>query len=246
MEYGYFDDENQRIRHHQSQDAGQVDQLCRHPGLWRLCGSHRRGADLQGRPGPEPHHQSTSPSCPVREFKGDDPLSADSSRSDGYQVFSPFFVPTLDAYDRYECHVGLGYTRIVSEFYGIRTEVTIFVPLGDSVLMRDIRITNISDGPAGDRRHPRGRVHPFRRAQAVHQRRLGAADHAEPGVTEDSGGLQGPGPVCLYAQGFGRQLFHLQPAGLLLRDGPRPVPGRQRVRHLGQPAQPARGRVGQP
>src|SRR5512139_25806 len=38
------------------------------------------------------------------------------------RVFSPFFVPTLDQYDRYECHVGLVYTRIVSEFYGVRTD----------------------------------------------------------------------------------------------------------------------------
>jgi cellobiose phosphorylase len=69
----------------------------------------------------------------------------------GYRVFSPFFVPTLDQYDRYECHVGLGYTRIVSEFYGLRTEVTIFVPIGASAdaqrEIRDIKITNISKKP---------------------------------------------------------------------------------------------------
>jgi cellobiose phosphorylase len=63
------------------------------------------------------------------------------------RVFSPFFVPTLDQYDRYECHVGLGYTRIVSEFYGIRSEVTIFVPIGEQREIRDIRITNISANP---------------------------------------------------------------------------------------------------
>jgi cellobiose phosphorylase len=62
-------------------------------------------------------------------------------------VFSPFFVPTLDQYDRYECHVGLGYTRIVSEFYGIRSEVTIFIPIGEQREIRDIRITNISANP---------------------------------------------------------------------------------------------------
>src|SRR5512143_239009 len=39
---------------------------------------------------------------------------------ESYKVFSPFFVPTLDSYDKYECRVGLNYTRIVSEFYGIR------------------------------------------------------------------------------------------------------------------------------
>jgi cellobiose phosphorylase len=64
-----------------------------------------------------------------------------------YKVFSPFFVPTLDSYDNYECRVGLGYTRITSEIYGIRTEVTIFVPTGASVEVRDIKLTNISDQP---------------------------------------------------------------------------------------------------
>jgi len=63
----------------------------------------------------------------------------------GYKVFSPFFVPTLDNYDKYECRVGLNYTRILSEFYGIRTEVTIFVPTNAFVEVRDIRITNLTE-----------------------------------------------------------------------------------------------------
>src|SRR6266496_6019197 len=65
----------------------------------------------------------------------------------GYKIFSPFFVPTLDKYDKYECRVGLGYTRILSEFYGIRIEVTIFIPTNAAVEVRDIKITNISNKP---------------------------------------------------------------------------------------------------
>jgi cellobiose phosphorylase len=65
----------------------------------------------------------------------------------GYKIFSPFFVPTLDNYDTYECHVGLGYTRILSEIYGLRTEVTIFISNHASVEVRDIKITNISEEP---------------------------------------------------------------------------------------------------
>ena len=96
---------------------------------------------------------------PSSDFKGETlylrVLHAERSRSDSggaveageYQVFSPFFVPTLNAYDKYECRVGLGYTRIVSEMYGIRTDVTIFVPTGAAVEVRDIKITNISDSP---------------------------------------------------------------------------------------------------
>jgi cellobiose phosphorylase len=86
------------------------------------------------------------PQLPSSEFKGTT-LYLRFKQGDGYRVFSPCFVPTLNPYDLYECHVGLGYTRIVSEFYGIRTEVAIFVPLGGGQEVRDIRITNLSDQP---------------------------------------------------------------------------------------------------
>lgn len=80
---------------------------------------------------------------PSSEFKGETLYVRIKDKS-GYKVFSPFFVPTLDKYDKYECHVGLGYQRIVSEMYGVRTDVTIFIPLDAQVEIRDIRITNIS------------------------------------------------------------------------------------------------------
>lgn len=65
---------------------------------------------------------------PTSDFKGET-LYVRIKRISEYKVFSPYFVPTLDPYDLYECHVGLGYTRIVSEFYSIRTEATTFAPL---------------------------------------------------------------------------------------------------------------------
>jgi cellobiose phosphorylase len=86
------------------------------------------------------------PQLPASDFKGET-LYLRIRQEHGYKVFSPFFVPTLDVYDRYACYVGLGYTRIVSEFYGLRTEVTIFVPRGDCREVRDIQITNVSDRP---------------------------------------------------------------------------------------------------
>ena len=49
------------------------------------------------------------------------------------RLFSPFFVPVLGEYDLYECHVGLGYTRIVMQQVGIRSEVTFFVPVGEKL-----------------------------------------------------------------------------------------------------------------
>ena len=83
---------------------------------------------------------------PASDFKGET-LYLRIKQPSGYRVFSPYFVPTLDPYDLYECRVGLGYTRIVSEFYGTRAEITIFVPLGESRVLRDIKITNTSALP---------------------------------------------------------------------------------------------------
>ncbi|VGO14514.1 Cellobiose phosphorylase [Pontiella desulfatans] len=82
------------------------------------------------------------PQLPSSQFKGEG-MYLRIKEGDGYKIFSPFFVPTLDAYDKYECHVGLGYQRIVSEFHGIRTEVAIFVPPGEHVVVRDINVTNL-------------------------------------------------------------------------------------------------------
>jgi cellobiose phosphorylase len=91
---------------------------------------------------------------PSADFKGEtlylrlpSPAGRRAGDEGKYLVFSPFFVPTLDTCDKYECHVGLGYTRIISEMYGIRTDVTIFVPTGAAVEVRDIKVTNLSNQP---------------------------------------------------------------------------------------------------
>ena len=57
-------------------------------------------------------------------------------------VFSPFFVPTLDPYDRFETRVGPGYSRFVSEYYGLHCEILVFVPPGQPLEVRQVKITN--------------------------------------------------------------------------------------------------------
>jgi cellobiose phosphorylase len=86
------------------------------------------------------------PQLPSSEFKGET-LYVRIKVKDAYTIFSPYFVPTLDQYQMYECHVGLGYNRIISEFYDIRTEVLIFVPVSGNREIRDIRITNLRTVP---------------------------------------------------------------------------------------------------
>jgi cellobiose phosphorylase len=83
------------------------------------------------------------PQLPSSDFKGTT-LYLRFMQGGGYRVFSPFLVPTLDPYDLYECHIGLGYTRFVSQFYGLRTQITVFVPLDEPRVIWDIEITNLS------------------------------------------------------------------------------------------------------
>jgi cellobiose phosphorylase len=92
------------------------------------------------------------PQLPAADFKGET-LFLRIHQPEGYRVFSPFFTPTLDDFDLFECHVGLGYTRLVSEFYGLRCEATIFVPREEqkrhrtACEIRDFRITNLTGQP---------------------------------------------------------------------------------------------------
>ena len=83
---------------------------------------------------------------PSSDFKGTT-LYLRLRTAEGCRVFSPFFVPCLVPYESYKCHVGLGYTRICSQVWGIRTDVTIFVPRGAACEIRQIRISNTRSEP---------------------------------------------------------------------------------------------------
>jgi cellobiose phosphorylase len=83
---------------------------------------------------------------PSSDFKGET-LYIRIKKDGAYKVFSPFFVPTLDGYDSFECRVGLGYNKLVSVFYGVKTECVIFIPQDAQVELRDIRVTNVSGAP---------------------------------------------------------------------------------------------------
>jgi cellobiose phosphorylase len=67
--------------------------------------------------------------------------SGDGGR-EAWRLVSPFYVPTLDHWEAWECRVGLGYTRFVTRFYGLDFDMRIFVPKGESREIRDIRVRN--------------------------------------------------------------------------------------------------------
>jgi len=86
------------------------------------------------------------PQLPGSQFKGQ-ALYLRRREAGQVAVFSPLFVPTLDPCDRFECHVGLGYNHFITELYGIRTEITVFVPPGESLLVQSVRVTNLGSVP---------------------------------------------------------------------------------------------------
>ena len=86
------------------------------------------------------------PQLPSSELKGHT-LYLRLRDARGLRTLAPLFVPKLEALDRYECRVGLGYSRFVSEIAGVRAEITLFVPTGSEVLVEDVKLTNISDQP---------------------------------------------------------------------------------------------------
>ncbi len=143
MNYGYFDDKN---REYIITNPKTPVKWINYVGTLSFGGSvDHTGGSLITKGDPALNRiVKYIPQLPNSEFKGET-LYLRIKEKDGYKVFSPFFVPTLDRYDKYECHVGLGYQKIISEFYNIKTEVTIFVPTGSNVVVRDIKVTNLRD-----------------------------------------------------------------------------------------------------
>jgi cellobiose phosphorylase len=80
---------------------------------------------------------------PASEFQGTG-LYLRIYQDGAYRLFSPFYVPTLIELQRFECRVGLGYSRFVAEQWGLLTEITVFVPANEQCLLTVVEIQNIS------------------------------------------------------------------------------------------------------
>ncbi len=62
--------------------------------------------------------------------------------------WSPSWQPTQRNLDRYECRHGLSYTQITSSFQGVLAESLYFVPLGETLEVWRLRVTNKRRRPA--------------------------------------------------------------------------------------------------
>ena len=65
--------------------------------------------------------------------------------NDNGTVWNPGWQPTKTALDSYECHVGTGYTRIVSSKNGIKAEQTVMVPRGYTAEVTRVTLENTTD-----------------------------------------------------------------------------------------------------
>lgn len=145
MKFGFFDDD---IREYVITDPRTPTRWINYIGTLQFGGfiDHTGGSLIcKGDPALN-RITKYMPQLPGSSFNGETLYLRIKTR-DGYLVFSPFFVPTLTEYDRFETHVGLGYTTYVCQVHGLRSEVTVFIPDGGEVVLRDIRITNISGKP---------------------------------------------------------------------------------------------------
>ncbi|BCX49820.1 cellobiose phosphorylase [Haloferula helveola] len=145
MKYGFFDNDR---REYVITDPRTPTKWVNYVGCLAFGGivDHTGGALLcAGDPGLN-RITKYIPQMPASEFKGTT-LYLRVRDGDEVSVISPFFTPCLDPCDSYECRVGLSYQKITTEIAGIRTEVTIFIPAGEAVELRDIRVTNLRGRP---------------------------------------------------------------------------------------------------
>lgn len=141
MNFGYFDDAH---REYVITDPRTPVKWINYIGTLAFGGfvDHTGGALLCARDPALNRITKYISQMPDGEFKGETMYLR--VRSNGEQrIFSPFYVPTLQPLDHFECSVGLGYCRWRSELHGLCCEVTVFVPADAAVEIRDVCITNL-------------------------------------------------------------------------------------------------------
>ena len=60
------------------------------------------------------------------------------------KYWSPTWMPTRTKLDEYECRHGQGYSIITSKLYGVKTSIRYYVPLGESLEIWQVSLTNES------------------------------------------------------------------------------------------------------
>lgn len=149
MQYGYFDDER---REYVITNPKTPVKWINYVGTLAFGGflDHTGGSQIcKGDPALN-RITKYIPQLPAGDFKGETAyarvrsLGAPVSEA---KIVSPYWVPTLNQYDKFECHVGMYYTHWVTEMAGLRFDVLAFIPRGGSELVRRYQVTNLGKDP---------------------------------------------------------------------------------------------------
>lgn len=149
MEYGYFDDSS---REYVITNPKTPVKWINYVGALSFGGfiDHTGGSQLcKGDPALN-RITKYIPQMPASDFRGETAYArvrSPGSNAASARVVSPYWVPCMGPYDRFECRVGMYYSRWITEMAGLRFDILAFVPRGGSELLRRYRITNISAAP---------------------------------------------------------------------------------------------------
>ena len=88
------------------------------------------------------------PQTPEGDFRGETCYVRIRRQGREETLLAPFWSPIRQPLDRWECRIGLGYSRFLSESKGLRVECRAFVPPESAFLVREYRVTNLGPGPA--------------------------------------------------------------------------------------------------
>lgn len=139
--YGYFDDAN---KEYVVTNPATPIKWCNYVGTLKFGGIvDTTGGSLICKGDPALNRITKYLSwMPNSDFKGSTVYIRVKGADGKYSIFSPFVTPTLIKMDKWECRVGLSYSRWNVEYMGLKIQITVFVPTGSSTLLQDIQVTN--------------------------------------------------------------------------------------------------------
>ncbi len=149
MEYGYFDDRN---REYVITEPRTPVKWINYVGTLAFGGfvDHTGGSQLcKGDPALN-RITKYIPQLPASDFKGETAyarIRTPGTPASSATIVSPYWVPCMGPYGRFECRVGMYYTKWVTEMAGLRFEILAFIPRGGSEFIRRYRVTNLGTAP---------------------------------------------------------------------------------------------------
>ncbi len=144
MQYGYFDDEH---REYVITNPKTPVKWINYVGTLQFGGflDHTGGSQLcKGDPALN-RITKYIPQLPAGDFKGETAyvrVRKNGQSAKDAKIIAPYFVPTLETPDKFECHVGMYYTRWICTYGDLKFDILAFIPRGGNELIRQYTVTN--------------------------------------------------------------------------------------------------------